>query len=756
VTVLDLKDLFHLPQLDGFIDRIASDGPGLVVVAGFDSPLSTAQGGVPASGRAGLFRILARHLIDARPGQRVMTVTATPDPARRPRGMHRNHMTVVVKPPDTYADCIARAAALRPDLIVVDHMDVTTAPAIFDATRAGLRVVTQVDTIFRGAELLRYLLDTGMPPEALTAAPVWVIGVQRVPALCPTCRQAHALDEARRAALYARYPGMDRGATYYRPQACPECGNSGRRGDVAVFDVFNAPSGHAMRDVLDQPSQLTVEDYMLALAAQGYLAIDDVVRLETDRLRSLQQLLVAGERAWSESNIALQSKLVELETSNRVLQQRTEALISLEKLGAALITSTDLAELASSVCRLARNLCGAGRAILYFLRSEEVAEVLAVSGWSADLVRAQLDAGLVFGPDRAALRDSAQPAVFAQWPPGVPYREPDLEGARLYQGLRLPLVSQDKLVGLLIVHPTTKPRFAQGEVALLRTLANQAALAIQRAELVETLRAKIVQLETAQAALVRKERLERELELARQVQESLLPRSFPTIPGYAFAARSVPARQVGGDFYDVIRLDAEGHRFGLVIADVSDKGMPAALFMALTRSLLMAEAERETSPRAVLASVNRLLLQLADSDMFVAMFYGVVDTRTRLLTYTRAGHDLPLLLRNGAVQALGGEGMVLGRLEAEMLRLSEEQIALESGDRLALFTDGLSDALNGQGEMFGLPALKELLQGNAHLPAIDLCAATFARLSEFQGSADQFDDMALLVMEIVAPNLSSR
>lgn len=204
-------------------------------------------------------------------------------------------------------------------------------------------------------------------------------------------------------------------------------------------------------------------------------------------------------------------------------------------------------------------------------------------------------------------------------------------------------------------------------MALLQTFAYQAALALQRAGLIEALRENISQLRAAQAELVKKERMERELELARQVQQSVLPRIFPLMPGYTFAARNEPARQVGGDFYDVILLDA--HCFGVVIADVSDKGMPAALYMALTRSLLLAEARRERSPFTVLTNVHRLLLELGEPNMFVTVFYGVVDGPARRLTYARAGHDRPLLLRGGNVQSLGGTGTFLGFPEVDDLHL---------------------------------------------------------------------------------------
>lgn len=253
-------------------------------------------------------------------------------------------------------------------------------------------------------------------------------------------------------------------------------------------------------------------------------------------------------------------------------------------------------------------------------------------------------------------------------------------------------------------------------------------------------------MQAAQAELVKKERLERELEIARQVQTSMLPKSFPQVAGLRFAARYEPARYVGGDLYDVIALD--GDHVGIAIADVSDKGLPAALYMALTRSLLLAEASRSSSPSQVLDRINRLLIELSQLNMFVTIFYGVLELSTQRLTYSCAGHDHPWLLRDSQSIELGSEGAPLGILEAGDLHLSEEQVILRTSDRLVLYTDGLADVEAPDGSLYGRNQLRTFVQENATLPPDELCMVVFGELLAFQGGADQFDDMALLVVAV--------
>jgi serine phosphatase RsbU (regulator of sigma subunit) len=693
------------------------------------------------SGRAALFRILMRQMMMARPPGRTVVVAESKDAVRVPHQLKRQIEWAVVEPPQAYADRIGYAIVRRPDLLVIDRLDAESATAALEAARNKLRVLTQLDTVFCGAGVARHLLDLGVP-RGLLEGLTWIVAVQRVATLCPHCKQPDQPDPARLADLGYRYPAVPLEGTFFRAAGCGVCNGTGRGSNVAAFDFFRAGTDPAT--LLEQPSLLPLDEYILRLATLGHVPLDDVVGFEAGQLRRTYSLLTASERALAEANAALKRKLAQLEAANLVLQQRTEALISLQDIGHTLVTLTGLDTLADRVCRHARDLCGADRAILYFLRPDSTAEVLAVCGWAAELAHQRLDAELVMGTGGLAVA-RAEPTPFTDSPPGV-LSKPDLGSAALRAGLRVPLISQQEVVGLMIVHTSRKPAFAPGEVALLQAFANQAALALQRTGLIDALRDKVEQLEAAQAELVQKERLERELELAGQVQQRLLPRIFPMAPGFTFAAWCEPARRVGGDFYDVVLLDAD--RFGVVIADVSDKGMPAALFMALTRSLLLAEARRERSPRAVLTNVHRLLLELGEPDMFVTVFYGVVDVATRRLVYSRAGHDRPLLLREGNALPLGGEGTFLGVMDADKLHLSEEQMDLLPGDRLVLYTDGLVDAVATDGQPFGLGRLAALLQSHASLPAEALCAATCSELADYQGEAEQYDDMTMLAVEV--------
>ncbi len=214
-------------------------------------------------------------------------------------------------------------------------------------------------------------------------------------------------------------------------------------------------------------------------------------------------------------------------------------------------------------------------------------------------------------------------------------------------------------------------------------------------------------LQNAQAQIIEKERLERELQLAHDLQQSMLPRELPVAAGYDFGAIMTPAQAVGGDFYDFIELG--NGKIGIVVADVSDKGMSAALFMALTRSLIRAEASRGVPPTEALRRVNYHLLDMNETGMFVTVLYGILDTANGEFLYARAGHELPLVYdRTGAAVAVPvGRGQPLALLPDPAL--DEQRIVIPQGGRLVLNSDGVTDAIDRRQEPFGVARLHDLM-----------------------------------------------
>ncbi len=254
------------------------------------------------------------------------------------------------------------------------------------------------------------------------------------------------------------------------------------------------------------------------------------------------------------------------------------------------------------------------------------------------------------------------------------------------------------------------------------------------------------ELKAAQDQLVEKERLERELQVAAEIQLSILPDALPNLPGFDFGACILPARQVGGDFYDVFSV--ADHMMGVLIGDVSDNGVPAALFMARAHALIMAEADTGMSPGQVMRLVNAHITRLQKSTQFVTALYGLLDDRTGEFSFARAGHEPPLLLRSdGSVERLPhGPGMSLGMWET--IRIDERSLTLPPGSTLVLFTDGLTDCRNPQGEAFGLERIKSTLSELAGLSAQQVCDHLLETLLAHQGGASQDDDVTLAAIHV--------
>jgi sigma-B regulation protein RsbU (phosphoserine phosphatase) len=253
-----------------------------------------------------------------------------------------------------------------------------------------------------------------------------------------------------------------------------------------------------------------------------------------------------------------------------------------------------------------------------------------------------------------------------------------------------------------------------------------------------------------------KKRLEEELRIARAIQMSLLPRGPLDIPGLAITALCVPAREVGGDYYDFFRLT--GERLGILIADVSGKGTSAALYMAELKGLVLALSQRYESPRDLLIEVNRIISEHLDSRSFITITYAVIDLHAGTMTFCRAGHT-PLIFLPGpssklpAAQVLTPNGMVLGlRIDGAADKFAElleqERVDLSPGDVIVLYTDGITEAMNPESDLFGESRLSRIVEEHGHLDSDELRERIMREIEAFVGSADQHDDMTMILLKV--------
>jgi len=243
-----------------------------------------------------------------------------------------------------------------------------------------------------------------------------------------------------------------------------------------------------------------------------------------------------------------------------------------------------------------------------------------------------------------------------------------------------------------------------------------------------------------------KERIAKELEIAKGIQQSFLPERPPQVRGIELAALNLPAKEVGGDFYDFIPI--ESNKWGLVIADVSGKGIPAALFMALSTTLVRASATGGISPSKAIQRANDLIAEHDKSSMFVTLFYGVLDAERNTFTYVSAGHNPPFVLAGSGSDTimLQAKGIALGVVPN--IALEEKEIALSSGDVVVLYTDGVTEAINCREEQFGQSRLLAIGEQFRSLSAPDILQRIQQEVFEFSSGQPQFDDFTLMVLKV--------
>ncbi len=278
----------------------------------------------------------------------------------------------------------------------------------------------------------------------------------------------------------------------------------------------------------------------------------------------------------------------------------------------------------------------------------------------------------------------------------------------------------------------------------------------QLGELAESFNQMTGSIENLLQTAAEKKRLEEELRIARQIQMSLLPRGPLDVPGLGITALCVPAREVGGDYYDFFPLAAD--RLGVLIADVSGKGTSAALYMAELKGLVLALSQRYQSPRELLVETNRILSENLDSRSFITMTYAVIDLGAGRMTFCRAGHTPLILLPGngspiGRARVLTPSGMVVGlRIPGAAEKfdelLEEERVPLTGGDVIVLYTDGITEAMNAANDLFGESRLSRIVEEHGHLDSGELRERILREIESFVGGADQHDDMTMILLKV--------
>jgi len=307
-------------------------------------------------------------------------------------------------------------------------------------------------------------------------------------------------------------------------------------------------------------------------------------------------------------------------------------------------------------------------------------------------------------------------------------------GDRIGSLLALPLYARDELIGALFSSKSVVNGFERDDVETISIFAAQAAVAIDNARLFDQ--------------QVEKERLSRELAIAREVQRKLLPQTAPSLRGTSIAASSVPAQEVGGDYYDFVKLD--DHRYGIIIGDVSGKGTSAAFYMAEMQGIFQSVSRLATSPSQFLHHANMALAQTLDRNVFISAIYGILDLKNETFDIARAGHCPAVTVRLDQKSRLirtPGLGLGLDRGDLFQKSLVEEHINLNPGDVFVLYTDGVVESRDQEGEEYGYERLLEVVDDCRHEDADGIHAAILRDLRRFLGAEEYDDDMTLLVLK---------
>jgi sigma-B regulation protein RsbU (phosphoserine phosphatase) len=418
---------------------------------------------------------------------------------------------------------------------------------------------------------------------------------------------------------------------------------------------------------------------------------------------------------------ALDNALLVQETQRRALEK--EVLLEVAK---SVATPLDLDEVIEAILKSLREVVSYDAAAIYLVSRSTLALELA------------RDIGYPEGSEGAFGLQVGQGIVGWVAKTGEPVIVPDVSNDARYVSARpstrselaAPLQIGGRTIGVFNLESDAPDTYHEGHLELVSAFAAQAAIAVERARLTRE--------------LLGRRNLEKELAIARDIQRSFLPKEAPMIPGFDLAGTALAHDQVGGDYYDFI--PASETRIGLAIADVSGKGIPAALIMAGFRMSLLAEIRNEFTIRAVMRKVNSLLHESLERERFVTAFYGVLDIKNKVLIYSNGGHNPPLLRRaNGAIEYLTEGGVALSVLADSVY--ADCPVHIDPGDVVVMFTDGVSEAESPTGEQFGQLRIEEVVARLASRSSQEIVDGLVKAVIEWAGERGPNDDLTLVVLK---------
>ncbi|NJN81155.1 MAG: SpoIIE family protein phosphatase [Caldilineaceae bacterium] len=416
--------------------------------------------------------------------------------------------------------------------------------------------------------------------------------------------------------------------------------------------------------------------------------------------------------------------------ANETLERYREINL-LYRLGATISTSLDPVAIAERVLSELQHTVRAGPGVVLFVRQAD--------GEAGVYALDELDMSATCGHEASvlALCTLAADAIADSLATGQTLIVSPADAMQTHGIISIlcaPLRAQENCLGLMLLgRVDDQGEFTAGDGKLVTALAAHLAYALETARLHQD--------------EVERERFDRELAISRAIQMSLLPAHAPSAPGWQFAASYRPAREVGGDHYDFVSLPDRPASLGIVIADVTGKGMPAALFMAFSRTVIRLESMHGQGPATILERANQFIAQEVGSRLFLSAFCANLDMESGYLRFANAGHDWPLWSRHGMEQIceLDASGTVLGAFHN--LKFEEQMVRLEPGDAVVLFTDGVTEARNEVGEFFGESRLRQAITAHTEKSAQGLADSILQAVDAFTGTREQNDDLTLVVIQ---------